>query len=90
MTYEEVKKYDVGMKPHPRFPQQQKIKVYKPLLSDLLDSVQQYMTTAKEPCLILILKPKPILLRTIFIILHRQNLLKIDESDQGERRLKKV
>jgi glycerophosphoryl diester phosphodiesterase len=22
MTYEEVKKYDVGMKPHPRFPQQ--------------------------------------------------------------------
>ena len=33
MNYEEVKKYDVGMKPHPRFPQQQKIKVYKPLLS---------------------------------------------------------
>ena len=49
MTYDEVKKYDVGMKPNPRFPKQQKIKVYKPLLSDLLDSVQQYMMTGKRP-----------------------------------------
>lgn len=49
MTYDEVKKYDVGMKPHPRFPKQQKIKTYKPLLSDLLDSVQQYMMTRKGP-----------------------------------------
>jgi glycerophosphoryl diester phosphodiesterase len=49
MTYEEVKKYDVGMKPHPRFPKQQKMAVYKPLLSDLLDSVQQYMMTSKRP-----------------------------------------
>jgi glycerophosphoryl diester phosphodiesterase len=49
MTYEEVKKYDVGLKPHPRFPQQKKIAAYKPLLSDLLDSVQLYMTMAKRP-----------------------------------------
>lgn len=49
LSYEEVKKYDVGMKPHPRFPQQQKLNVYKPLLSDLLDSVQQYMMTRKRP-----------------------------------------
>jgi len=48
MTYEEVKKYDVGMRPHPRFPRQQKLKTYKPLLSDLLDSVQQYMVTSKR------------------------------------------
>ena len=48
MDYDEVKKYDVGMKPHPRFPQQQKLKVYKPLLSDLLDSVDQYMKTSKR------------------------------------------
>jgi len=48
MEYEEVKKYDVGMKPHPRFKQQQKLKVFKPLLSDLLDSVQQYMMTSKR------------------------------------------
>lgn len=49
MSYEEVKRYDVGMKLHPRFPQQQKAKVYKPLLGDLLDSVQQYMMTRKRP-----------------------------------------
>ena len=48
MTYEEVKQYDVGMKPHPRFPQQQKMKAYKPLLGDLLDSVRQYMMTSKR------------------------------------------
>src|SRR5262245_7377472 len=42
MSYDEVKKYDVGMKPHPRFPQQKKMHVVKPLLSDLIDSVQNY------------------------------------------------
>ena len=40
MTYAETQQYDVGMKPHPRFPQQQKIKVTKPLLSQLIDSVE--------------------------------------------------
>jgi glycerophosphoryl diester phosphodiesterase len=49
MTYEEAKKFDVGLKPHLRFPQQQKMAAYKPLLSDLLDSVQQYMMMAKRP-----------------------------------------
>jgi len=49
MTYDEVKKYDVGMKPHPRFQEQKKMKVSKPLLSDLLDSVQDYMTHHKRP-----------------------------------------
>ena len=48
MSYDEVRKYDVGMKPHPRFPQQQKMKAYKPLLSDLLDSVAHYMTNSKR------------------------------------------
>lgn len=49
MTYEEVKKYDVGLKPHPRFPQQQKIKAIKPLLSDLVDSNIRHMMTMKRP-----------------------------------------
>ena len=48
MTYEEVKTFDVGMKPHPRFPQQQKIKAIKPLLSDLFDSVALYMTMSRR------------------------------------------
>jgi glycerophosphoryl diester phosphodiesterase len=49
MTYDDIKTFDVGMKPYPRFPQQQKMKVYKPLLTDLIDSVQQYMVTSKRP-----------------------------------------
>jgi glycerophosphoryl diester phosphodiesterase len=42
MPYEEIRKYDVGLKPHPGFPQQQKIKAFKPLLTELIDSVEQY------------------------------------------------
>ena len=49
MTYAEVQQYDVGMKANPNFPQQQKMKVTKPLLSELLDSVTRYMMTRKRP-----------------------------------------
>lgn len=49
MKYEEVKKYDVGMKPHPRFPQQAKMKAYKPLLGDLMDSIANYMMMSRRP-----------------------------------------
>ena len=43
MTYDSVKLYDVGLKPHPRFPSQQKMKVVKPLLADLIDAVETYL-----------------------------------------------
>ena len=49
MTYAEVSKYNVGLKPHPRFPQQEKMKAVKPLLSNLIDSVEAYMKTSKRP-----------------------------------------
>lgn len=42
MTYDETLQFDVGIKPHPRFKQQQKIAVHKPLLKDVFDSVIQY------------------------------------------------
>ncbi|ODT35733.1 MAG: glycerophosphodiester phosphodiesterase [Niabella sp. SCN 42-15] len=45
LNYDEIKKYDVGLKPHPDFPRQQKIAVHKPLLADLLDATEKY---AKE------------------------------------------
>ena len=48
MLYDSIKTYDVGLKPHPRFRQQQKLKVCKPLLSDLFDSVKIYMATHKR------------------------------------------
>jgi len=49
MTYEQTKTFDVGMKPHPRFPQQQKMKVTKPLLADVIDSVKKDMMTRRRP-----------------------------------------
>src|SRR6187402_1078137 len=49
MNYDEIVKYDVGMKAHPRFPQQQKIKAIKPLLADLFDSVAESMKIRRRP-----------------------------------------
>ncbi len=49
MTYAQTQTFDVGMKPHPRFPQQQKMKVTKPLLSDVIDSVNKDMMTRRRP-----------------------------------------
>jgi glycerophosphoryl diester phosphodiesterase len=50
MVYSEVKKYDVGQKVHPRFLQQQKIKANKPLLSEVIDSVEMHAkTNNKQP-----------------------------------------
>lgn len=42
MDYNIIKKYDVGLKPHPGFPRQQKMAVHKPLLSELIASAEAY------------------------------------------------
>lgn len=49
MTYDEVKKFDVGLKPHPRFPQQKKMAAVKPLLRDMFDSAAAYMKLHNRP-----------------------------------------
>lgn len=49
MNYADIIRYDVGLKPHPRFPDQQKVKAIKPLLSDLFKAVKEYMITVKRP-----------------------------------------
>ena len=49
MNYEEVKRWDVGLKPHPRFPEQVKIPAYKPLLSELIDSVECFIRKHNLP-----------------------------------------
>jgi glycerophosphoryl diester phosphodiesterase len=43
MTYDSIRLFDAGSKPHPGFPRQQKIKTCKPLLADLIDSVEAYV-----------------------------------------------
>jgi len=40
MNYEQLQKFDVGLKPYPVFPQQKKLAVCIPTLSDLIDSVE--------------------------------------------------
>lgn len=37
MTYDSIKRYDCGSKPNPKFPKQQKLKAYKPLLEEVID-----------------------------------------------------
>lgn len=49
LPYAEIKRYDVGLKPHPQFPQQRKMVAYKPLLGELLDSVETYARTKGLP-----------------------------------------
>jgi len=43
MTYNELKKFDVGSKFYKAYPQQKKMKVSIPLLEDVIDSVQYYI-----------------------------------------------
>ena len=42
LDYAAVQTWDVGLKPHPRFPQQEKTPATKPLLADVIDSVEAY------------------------------------------------
>lgn len=49
MTYDEVRKYDVGSKGNPKFPIQSKIKTHKPTLSALIDTVEQYISLKNLP-----------------------------------------
>lgn len=43
MDYDLIKKYDVGLKINSKFPDQKKLKTYMPLLSELIDSVQNHI-----------------------------------------------
>lgn len=51
MTFAETQQYDVGLKPHARFPEQQKMAVHKPSLASLIDSVEAYvkLKSLKKP-----------------------------------------
>ena len=42
MNYDEIRTFDCGSKVHPRFPEQKKMKTYKPLLSEVIEKVDAY------------------------------------------------
>lgn len=48
MDYSLLKQFDLGTKVHSGFPQQNKIKTYIPLLSELIDAVQLYSKEKKQ------------------------------------------
>jgi glycerophosphoryl diester phosphodiesterase len=49
MHFEMVKTFDVGLRPHPRFPEQQKVAAYKPALSSVFDAVKSYCSSHNQP-----------------------------------------
>lgn len=42
MPYDSIRKFDVGTKAYPEFPQQERSKAYIPLLGELIDSVEHF------------------------------------------------
>lgn len=49
LSYAEIKKYDVGSKKHAEFADQRNFPAYKPLLSELIDSVEAYARQKNLP-----------------------------------------
>ncbi len=49
LDYDTIKTFDAGSKFYDKFPQQEKLPTYKPLLSDLIDSVQTYLQQKELP-----------------------------------------
>ena len=47
LSYDDIKKFDCGLKFHPDFPNQQKLKVNKPLLSEVFDCIEKISTDIK-------------------------------------------
>lgn len=43
MTYAETQQFDCGLKPHPRFPEQKKLNVTKPLLRDVIAASEDHI-----------------------------------------------
>ncbi|MCR9252922.1 MAG: glycerophosphodiester phosphodiesterase [bacterium] len=49
LTYQEIAKFDCGSKGNPRFPDQAKMNVSKPLLSDVIQEVNKYLKDNNKP-----------------------------------------
>jgi glycerophosphoryl diester phosphodiesterase len=49
MPYAEIRRFDVGSQGNPKFPRQQKLRTYKPLLAEVIDSAETYARLKKLP-----------------------------------------
>ena len=49
MNYADIKRYDVGSNGNPAYPEQQKLKTYKPLLSEVIEQAEAYRKAKNLP-----------------------------------------
>lgn len=47
MGYDSIRAFDVGNKPHPDFPDQERFHAYMPLFGEMIDSVEHYAATRR-------------------------------------------
>jgi glycerophosphoryl diester phosphodiesterase len=58
MNYDDIRKFIIGKKDYPAFPQQQRLATYTPLLSELIDSVDAYTKAHNLPGLYYLIEIK--------------------------------
>ena len=58
MDYSSIREFVIGEKPYPEFPEQQRLKSYAPLLSELIDSVEAYTKAHHLPSVYYLLEIK--------------------------------
>lgn len=58
MEYSRIREFVIGEKPYPEFPEQQRIKTYAPLLSEMIDSVDAYTKAHHLPPVFYLLEIK--------------------------------
>lgn len=58
MDYSRIREFVIGEKAYPEFPQQQHMKSYAPLLSEMIDSVEAYTQSHKLPGVVYLLEIK--------------------------------
>jgi len=49
MSYDSIRAFEVGLKGNVKFPQQKRVSAYKPLLSEVIDSVEAFIEQQKLP-----------------------------------------
>ncbi|TGE14888.1 glycerophosphodiester phosphodiesterase family protein [Hymenobacter elongatus] len=49
LPYNQIREYDCGLTPHPRFPRQHSLPAYKPLLRDVIRSAEEQVLRSSRP-----------------------------------------
>lgn len=58
MDYADIRKFIIGEKPYPAFPQQQRLKTYAPLMTEMIDSIEAFTRHSRKAPAIYLLEIK--------------------------------